>query len=958
MSFYRRRIFLNVPSSRLHIQQRIHRCYGRPNLIVSQRRRWASELVPCVSEEYSIAASYTSLAVERLLQRQTGTFVDPVDYQLACSYWNNVARWIRQSARHDDSNQNPLVQHSLPIAWQLLERTVQEYGLLLQKRSSDAAASSDGGGGAFFLDPNQYVDLFEAWSERSTPRDSSPPKDLLRTLYQLTGKGFYLPYNAAILNAILSALIPRRPTPAALDQATTLLQVLAAASPEADLADTYALLIRAWTVAAQQEFVAHVDAKIDALLQAYHHRRRSPAHRHAAPYVAALSYYAHGRQKAAAVAAIYSMMQSQGCAISCHAFPELIGGWLLVDGRADAEALWARQVRAAAPKSTKTKWVDLIDDDELDRSTPVDAAMERRALFRSAVALLDYYRQRLVELTASSPAADPHIIDVPPTSTTEEQQSLLQSAEQVWEQLEASEEDDEGPDLDRARSLLLHIYAAVQQVRAAEALWLVIRHPDRSTDCTMMRLYQREPERVEEVLERRIAADNRPNQEEEAIDVDMVNEVLDAWMLHLFPEGTPRTSAYKIPQVTERIFQIYRRFFHHPTKGVIKLLPNTATYSKVLQSLIVFCLRPLAVTVEAKERIKGILQEIQERLHSKSFQLETPMCNVILRAYLMVLGNHRRALELLQRMEQSLDGSVSTSSTDHVTSWWHGSDVPRPDRDTYMEFMKYHAQFQSVRSAKHVEQIHDRMRELSKRSKKVDTSLEPNAFSYDILLSAWAHAKLKKRSDHIWTIFQNLYNVEKIPMQPCIFATLLNYFSKSTRAEDICKAVYLLEIMEQYSEEHSIRGIKPSGRQYCMVLDGCINVGAFRNAAGVIRSMLDSYANESQGPDEEPSHRAFGWIIQMYIDKGDFDSPFLFLHEVTEKTEHKDHLCGIQPHIGTVVHLRTKMLQSVQPLAIRPGLVQMVQSIDGYIIPNVMRARNLKKSKETPWPFQTEYPGR
>jgi hypothetical protein len=519
-----------------------------------------------------------------------------------------------------------------------------------------------------------------------------------------------------------------------------------------------------------------------------------------------------------------------------------------------------------------------------------------------------------------------------------------------------------------------------------DPLLLSLRRDDTSTSVASIERWHGgengRPERAEQLVQAVI--DNQPS----LVDIDMINGLLGVWVDYFTGSSSSGggdsssgggssssgggsssgSSSVSPPDKTrEHVYHIYRWVYDDPRLSPLRIRPNLTTYSKVLQCLVAAAAVPVSSGSnryvppdrDVQQKIEALLQDIVHRYVTGNDVMDDHPPNIdfynqVIHAYLFVVRDFIRAESILHQMEQ-LPKSIPHSTFGHDddnTTVGNPKVIPKPNLRTYVEFLNCYSKLRSVESAEQTERMHNRMREIATATS--DPSLHPTAYTYEMVLKGWAASHAEDSSQRMWLIYKQMTRIDNIELHLFNYTTLLGHLSKSNTLADANRALCLLQIMEGYNndKEHNVK-IKPNGRHYSMVLQGCMKAGSVGNAARVIHSLLDAYQDEPQETDGSqpihkalPYHKACAWIIETWIRKRDLESATLFLMDVTNKTEYKDHLSGIVPHFGPVYHLRKIWL-----ISSHPQKDHYVNEIETRILPNAVRAldvqMDMRKKKST-----------
>jgi hypothetical protein len=84
-----------------------------------------------------------------------------------------------------------------------------------------------------------------------------------------------------------------------------------------------------------------------------------------------------------------------------------------------------------------------------------------------------------------------------------------------------------------------------------------------------------------------------------------------------------------------------------------------------------------------------------------------------------------------------------------------------------------------------------------------------------------------------------------------------------------------------------------------------------------------------------------GWIVGTYLHSKDLVSASRFLFGLVQRTEGKENLSEIQPHLRSVFAVRNYWLTSS-----KKDKEKIVDRIDTYIIPTVVRAMDVQRKNK------------
>ena len=157
-----------------------------------------------------------------------------------------------------------------------------------------------------------------------------------------------------------------------------------------------------------------------------------------------------------------------------------------------------------------------------------------------------------------------------------------------------------------------------------------------------------------------------------------------------------------------------------------------------------------------------------------------------------------------------------------VTQMEESPHLPSPDVRTYTESLQYFAKRGTVASAERCEAILRHLHALSSSGEKSSSSLKPNAYTYSIVIAAWARVSPAGSSltdlqvpHRMWNLYQQMVEEAGIECDAVTFHQLISYLSKSfEQVQNLERAEELLKSMEQQPN------VQPDALNYFAVMQG------------------------------------------------------------------------------------------------------------------------------------------
>jgi pentatricopeptide repeat protein len=406
---------------------------------------------------------------------------------------------------------------------------------------------------------------------------------------------------------------------------------------------------------------------------------------------------------------------------------------------------------------------------------------------------------------------------------------------------------------DRLRNSMMDIYAHGKRLKHMRTTFQKLDQPDRYSFAIMIKTYgkMQQPERADEVVRSMIENPLYPNP-----DIDTINCLLNAWA----------DAASNHPNSAERAFNVYQWIYDDPEVELLNLRPTVVTYSNLLK-----CLASSSKGVhDVGRKVDMIMKNMEYRKNAGdvSCRPNEIFYTVAIKACLRA-NDFQQAEAILQRMEQQ---SESESSEDVAV---------RPNVRTYSEFLMFYSRLGTVSAAERTTQIHDQMRKLSQT---IDPSLKPNVYTYNMVLNGWALTNDASAGDQMWKIYEQMVNVDQVELNKYNYTTLLTFYSKSKRLQDVQRGIQLLQAMQNSRDSD----VYPQRKHFEMVLSTCMRSGAAQLGSEVMISFLEAYSSGKFVADgKKPNPKFYPWIVTRLLRSNDLVGASRFVLETFVVTKDK-----------------------------------------------------------------------
>jgi pentatricopeptide repeat protein len=238
----------------------------------------------------------------------------------------------------------------------------------------------------------------------------------------------------------------------------------------------------------------------------------------------------------------------------------------------------------------------------------------------------------------------------------------------------------------------------------------------------------------------------------------------------------------------------------------------------------------------------------------------------------------------------------------------------RPDARLCNTILNHYAQTGTAESAQRAESFLVEMMEMA----KTDASVQPNIYTYNIVLNAWGRSSDPMALHRMWTIYKNMVT-DKVELDEVTYMTLITHCSKSEKS--IHKADRLLESIES-SLDYSNKDVQLDHTYYVTIIKGYILFNDADNATRILLRFIKTFMKGKTRSGPIPSlyyHTARAWIksgsierasaamekIQGFYDEQSLPEPpdlqtYLMLYNAWKNSTHPDrdeHLVRIKSRL-------------------------------------------------------------
>ena len=292
---------------------------------------------------------------------------------------------------------------------------------------------------------------------------------------------------------------------------------------------------------------------------------------------------------------------------------------------------------------------------------------------------------------------------------------------------------------------MIDIYAHAGKLEQAEEMFETISMPNAVKYAMLVKAYAKSDraDRATEVVHRML--------KDSLIDpeINIFNSLIDAW------------AESSQPDAVDQAFKIFRLMEDNEKCVELGVRPDSISFGALLKCL------AASSSGDTGRRAELVLDDMERRYragnpHSKP---STIAYSLAIKACFRA-GDLERADAVMKRMEMS--------------------DTP-PVLRTYSDILNHYSRMGTPAAAERTEQIHDYMKDLAKST----PSLKPDAFSYTIVMAAWARSGDPHAADRMWNIYEQM-GTDKVDLTMISYNTLISFLAKSKKTKDRMRVKTLL----------------------------------------------------------------------------------------------------------------------------------------------------------------------
>jgi pentatricopeptide repeat protein len=300
------------------------------------------------------------------------------------------------------------------------------------------------------------------------------------------------------------------------------------------------------------------------------------------------------------------------------------------------------------------------------------------------------------------------------------------------------------------------------------------------------------------------------------------------------------------PDAVEQAFDVFHLMEKNEKCLELGVRPNVITFSALLKCL------AASPRSDAGGRVEDVLDDMERRYRAGDTHMKSnPITyNLAMKACFQG-GDLARAEAVMKRMEQS--------------------GTP-PDIRTYSDILQHYSQIGTPAAAERAEQILAYMNDLAKSN----PSLQPDAFSYNIVLAAWARSGDPNAANRIWKIYEQM-TTDQIDLTTATYNTLISFLAKSRKLEDVQRADLLLQTMENINRT----GILPDYRHFLPVMKGFANMSDPESATRILIRNVEAYI-KGKNDEAKPIPPHFHLAVTAWIRYGNLEKATSVLQKMQE----------------------------------------------------------------------------
>lgn len=312
-----------------------------------------------------------------------------------------------------------------------------------------------------------------------------------------------------------------------------------------------------------------------------------------------------------------------------------------------------------------------------------------------------------------------------------------------------------------------------------------------------------------------------------------------------------------LPQALEQATAVFRHLESHPVCVEARVRPTTVIYGSLLKCLSV-SKRP-----DSGKSAVAILDDMTSKSSSDATIRPDLIVYTLVIKTCLHAGDTERFQEVWKRMQQS--------------------DTP-PNVRTYSDVLNHYAETGTLAGARQAHQILLEMKSNAaiKNPDPESTSIQqaavqPNSFTYNIVVKAWCRSGDESATERIWEIYQ-MSLADGISPDVFMYSQLIHHLCTSGKIDNVRRSDLALQAME---EDSTIAGKTFS--LYSHVLQSYAKLGDADNASRVLIRIIEVYLSggfvnsrskpgqkqqQQQPPAQYPRPILFQTVIWAWIRSG------------------------------------------------------------------------------------------
>jgi pentatricopeptide repeat protein len=473
--------------------------------------------------------------------------------------------------------------------------------------------------------------------------------------------------------------------------------------------------------------------------------------------------------------------------------------------------------------------------------------------------------------------------------------------------------------LEQIYGTLMDIYAREGKIDLAESLFQRIQTPNMVLYSLLIKAYgvHGRPDRGELLIQNMLLQQEETNVHPT---IETFNVLINAWAMNP-----------TIPNAAHRAMSIIR-FMDHNVKCIqLGIQPDVVTFNTFLKCLAasssastptrsLSSLHPQQLTQENHDDESSITTITSAFVHDSN---DPPITNVgeyvedIINEmeYRFKVGN-RKVLPDAITYNIAIQCCANVGDVERVQSLLQRmKDVGvSPNLRTFNTILLMYAQIGTAESAKMAEEQIISLQQKSRRN----PTLKPDVYSFNHLYKAWGKSGDPLMYDQIWTIYEQMRNVEQYNVQPdmVMYTYLISILSSSSNVKHLEHAITIIDDME-LNHCFNIR-LRPDNRHYVPIVYAYLRETSINNHAEVATKIflryVQSYVRGRTGNDR-PKVETIHDIIKSWIQCGNIIAGINFLETMErfhKPTSNKDGYKTLAkgPSIQCYKDLETALIKS------------------------------------------------